>query len=121
MFKARDMNSYAEPVLDEELQEAAGYFLVNFVDEAMLIPTMATVVYIGRDLELEDDDQVYFQDIESFRRGVRYDDVDGHDLAIFHSGSRNELGHVFDFEHALDQLLACALRRRKSPEACDAE
>jgi len=112
-FEARDLKSYAEPISEQELKEGSVYFFVNFVDEEMLIPTMEAVVYAGKNLQADDMDQVYFQDVASFRRGVRYETAGEGDDAIFHAGSRNELGHVFDYEHALDQLLACSLRRRK--------
>ncbi len=116
IFEARELKSAAEPVSVDELREGSIYFLVSFADEEMLIPTMETVVYIGEDLEPGDQDQVYFQDIDSYNRGIRYGhEGDGH-CALFQTGSRNELGHVFTFEHALDELLACSLRRRKAME-----
>jgi hypothetical protein len=113
-FEARDLKSYAEPISEQELQEGSVYFFVNFVDEEMLIPTMETVVYVGKNLEAADVDQVYFQDIASFRSGVRYETAVEGDFAVFHSGSRSELGHVFHYERALDQLLACSLRRKSA-------
>lgn len=114
LFEARELKSYAEPVSEEDLQEGAVYFFVSFVDEEMLIPTFDTVVYVGRNLQPDDVDRVYFQDIESFKRGVRYETAVEGDLAIFHSGSKGELGHIFHYERALDQLLACSLRRKSS-------
>lgn len=112
-FEGRELKPYAEPVAAKELKEGSIYFFVNFADEEMLIPTMQTVVYIGEDLDADDEDQVYFQDIDSFNRGVRYGGEGDGDYALFQKGSRNELGHVFMFEHALDVLLTCSLRRRK--------
>lgn len=47
-------------------------------------------------------------------RGVRYDSVTADDAAVFECGSEKELGHVFDYEHALNQLLACSLRRKNA-------
>lgn len=114
LFEQRELKSYAEPISDRELQEESVYFFVNFVDEEMLIPTMETVVYVGKNLEADDVDQVYFQDIASFRRGVRYETAGEGDDAVFQSGSQHELGHVFEYEHALDVLLACSIRREKS-------
>jgi predicted RNA-binding Zn-ribbon protein involved in translation (DUF1610 family) len=66
---------------------------------------------VGENLEPGDEDQVYFQDIDSFNRGVRYGDDGNDDFALFQKGSKNELGHVFTLEHALDVLLACSVRR----------
>lgn len=116
-FEARELKTYAEPISAHELKVESIYFFVNFVDEEMLIPVIATVVYIGDNLEPDDEDQVYFQDIDSFYRGVRYSREGNGESAFFQTGSKSELGHVFDYEHALDQLLACSLRRRKSCRA----
>ena len=112
-FEGREIKSYAEPISANELREGSIYFFVNFVDDEMLIPTMQTVVYVGENFEPGDNDQVYFQDIESFNRGVTYTSEPDGDVAVFQTGSKHELGHVFDFEHALDVLLACSIRRQK--------
>ncbi len=73
---------------------------------------METVVYVGENLDPGDEDQVYFQDIDSFNRGVRYGDEGDGDYVLFQKGSKGELEHVFTFDGALDVLLACSLRRR---------
>lgn len=112
-FEERELKSYAEPVQESELTEGSVYFSLNFLDEEMLIPTMETVVFIGRNLEPDDVDQVYFQDAESFERGARKDG-DADEFTRFYSGSKNEVNHIFEYEHALDQLMACLLRRQKS-------
>ena len=113
-FEARELKPYAEPISARELREGIVYYFLNFVDEEMLIPTMETVVFVGRNLEADDDDRVYFQDIESYTRGVRYNSATHDDHAVFSSGSEKELGHVFDYQHALDQLLICAIRRNRA-------
>ena len=106
----------AQPISAADLHQGSIYFFVNFIDEEMLIPTMRTMVYIGENLEPGDKDQVYFQDIDSVNRGVEYlSDGDG-DNALFETGSKYELGHVFDFDHALDVLLGCSIRRKKKEE-----
>lgn len=83
-FEGRELTTYAEPVSSSELREGEVYFAVNYVDDDMLIPVMETVVFIGRNLEPDDVGQVYFQDVESYREGVRYglDKEDG--WANFH-------------------------------------
>jgi hypothetical protein len=113
-FEGRELKPYAEPVTERELREGTVYFFVHFADEEMLIPTMEPFVYVGKNLESEDTDRIYFQDVESFSRGVRYNTATDGDDAVFQTGSQDELGHIFEYEHAIDQLLACALRRRKS-------
>ena len=113
-FAERELKPYAEPIAANDLKEETIYFFVNFVDEDMLVPTMETVVYVGENLDPGDENQVYFQDIDSFNRGVRYGDEGEGDYALFQKGSKTELGHVFTFEHALDVLLACSLRRKEA-------
>ncbi len=116
-FKARELKPYAEPVSASELREGSIYFFHQYVDDEMLVPTLDPVVFVGRNLEPGDEDRVYFQDVDSYRRGIRYDSVTKKgDDAEFYSGSEKELGHVFEYERALDQLLACSLRRRKAFE-----
>ncbi len=72
-FETRELKSYAEPISASDLRKGSIYFFVNFIDEEMLVPTMQTVVYIGKNLERDYTDQVYFQDVESFNRGVTYE------------------------------------------------
>ena len=111
-FEGRELKPYAEPVSTTELKEGAVYFAVNYVDDDMLIPIVETLVFAGKDLEPEEVGVAYFQDVESYREGVRYgwDTNDG--SATFYSGPENELNHIFTYEHALDELLRCSIRRR---------
>jgi hypothetical protein len=111
-FEGRDLTSYAEPVSESsKLREGAEYFFVEYVDNEMLIPTVKAVVFVGRNLEAGDVEQVYFQDVESYREGLRYSSVANNANATFFAGSERELGHVFEFDKALDELMRCALRR----------
>ena len=113
-FDGRELKPYAEPVSSNELQEGAVYFAVNYVDEEMLIPLMETLVFIGRNLEPGDVGMVYFQDVESYREGVRYDSDSEDELAKFETGSEKELGHIFHYEPALEVLMHCSLRRKEA-------
>ncbi|HEX6731297.1 MAG TPA: hypothetical protein VF074_14835, partial [Pyrinomonadaceae bacterium] len=70
--------------------------------------------FIGRDLEPEDVGQVYFQDVESYREGFQYGSDVTDEWATFESGSENELGHIFQFERALESLMCCSLRRNRA-------
>lgn len=106
-FEGRELKPYAEPVSAAELKQGSAYFAVTFVDEDMLIPTMETVVFIGRNLEPGDIDRVYFRDVRSFREGV------DSETEWDYTASENNINHIFEFERALDQLLACSLRRRR--------
>ena len=113
LFEARDLKSYAQPVSASELRMGSIYFFVNFIDDEMLLPTLNPVVFVGEDLEPEDSGQVYFQDADSFLEGTRYDNVTEENPATFFMGSRDEVGHVFQYERALEVLMRCSLRRRK--------
>ena len=113
MHFEREVKSHAEPVSTEDLKEGAIYFFVNFVDGELLIPTVEPVVFVGRNLEPGEVGRVYFQDIYSYREGTRYDTTNEDHPAEFQTGSEDELGHVFEYEQALDVLIACSLRRRK--------
>ena len=111
-FDRRELKPYAEPVSADALHERTIYFFLNFMDDKMLVPSMDPMVFVGRNLDAGDTERVYFQDVDSFSRGVRYGD-DSESEATFYSGSATQLGHIFEFERALDLLLACSLRRRR--------
>ena len=111
-FPGREIKPYSEPVSASELLEGSLYFSLTFIDDAMLIPAMEPFIFVGRNLKTGDRERVYFQDIDSYRRGIRYESAMVGEHAVFVEGSENELGHFFLFESALDVLLACALRRK---------
>ena len=111
-FEARELKSYVDSISGDDLTKGSVYFLVNFTDAEMFIPTMNPVVYIGEDLEPGDEHQVYFQDVDSFNSGFRYGDDSAVEFARFERMSKNALGHVFEFEQALNELLSCSLRRQ---------
>ena len=116
-FEARELKPYAEPMAARDLREGEIYFSVNFFDDAMLIPDMRPLVFIGRDLESGDEGVVYFQDLDSYRRGIRYDSPGSDDEAVFEAGPDKETKHIFEYERALDVLMACSLRRQKTEGA----
>jgi hypothetical protein len=110
-FEERELKPYAEPIPPEELKCGETYFAVLYVDDDGVVPSLEPLVFIGRDLEPGDEGKVYFQDYSSYRDGVRFETATADDGVIFHTGREK---HVFDYEHALDVLMACALRRRKT-------
>jgi hypothetical protein len=113
-FERRNLRPYAEPVSASELCNETVYFAVNFVDDEMLIPVFETVVFIGRDLEAGDVGKVYFQDVQSYREGIRYGQNSEDEWAKFQTGSEDQLGHIFVFERALDVLIRCSARRNEA-------
>ena len=113
-FEERELKPYAEPISAVDLREGAIYFSVTYVDDEMLIPTMETLVFIGINLDAGDSGRVYFQDVNSYSSGIRYESATDDDHAHFTSGSDKEVKHIFQYEHALEALMACSLRRRKA-------
>jgi hypothetical protein len=73
-FPGRDVPPYMQPVPQDQLLAGQGYFSVGFLDEAMLVPHLEPLVFLGKDL-FEDTDAAgfYFQDGASYLAGVRYD------------------------------------------------
>jgi hypothetical protein len=113
-FEERELKPYAEPVTPNLLMEGEVYFSVQFADEDMLIPIMETWVFAGRKLDPEDaEGHLYFQDLESYRQGIRYASATAEN-AHFQRATENSTNHIFEYEHALDQLMLCSLRRRKA-------
>ena len=109
-FEARELRPYAEPAPAAELAEGEVYFSVRYVDEDMLIPTMDTLVFIGKDLGQGDAGKLYFQDVDSYLQGVRFATASDDDGALFTTESVDK-PWIFQFEQALDLLLKCSLRR----------
>ena len=68
-FESRDIESYAEPVLANELRAGEVYFAVNFGDQQLLIPFVEPKVFIGRNLDEGDTDLLFFQSFRDLRRG----------------------------------------------------
>ena len=60
---------------------------MNFVDDDMLIPIMEPKVFIGRNLT-EQEGRFYFQDIGTYRRGVRFEAATDEDEAFFDNRNR---------------------------------
>ena len=114
-----------EYVKSSDLRVGDTYFVVHFLDEASHVPHLQAVVFIGRNLEPSDSDHVYFQDFGSYQEGIRYGDArpwnpveEGEDVqpsseADFHVIQSNA-PFALTYENALNVLLACSIRRRKS-------
>ena len=112
-FEAREIKPYAEPVSASALKVGDVYFSVQFADSNLLIPIMETWIFLGRRFDPEDvEDRLYFQDVESYRQGIRYDSEDTGD-AKFQVPTENNINHIFEYERALERLMECSLRRRK--------
>lgn len=113
IFEPRNLNPHAEPVEAPKLKVGSVYFFLNYIDAEMLIPALVPMIFIGSNLESGDRDQVYFQDLDSYRQGIRYQSAGPDAEATFSVGSQKEINHVFEYEHALEELMRCSLRRNK--------
>lgn len=111
----------AEYVNSPDLKIGHVYFVVHFLDDEMLVPALRPVVFIGRNFESSDSDDVYFQDFGSYQEGIRYgdeqpwNDVAGVEQAqpmseanfdVIQAGSP----FVMTYENALNVLLAVKAR-----------
>ena len=118
-FEGRELKPWAEFVPAHELREAVVYFRVHYVDDEMLVPVLEPFVFIGKDLEPEDEDVLYFQEASSYLAGERpfgesrrSDDQQTRSEVIVHTMSAADC-HLMEYEKAIDVLLQCALRRQK--------
>jgi hypothetical protein len=72
---------------------------------------MDSLIFLGRSLDADNEGKLYFQDVNSYGTGVPYDPADKDTLASFLITTENELGNLFEFEQALDEMMRCSLRR----------
>ena len=121
-FEGRVLAPYAEYVRSSDLKEGETYFRVAYADRDLLIPQLEPLVFIGRNLEAGATGRVYFQDIDSYRHGIRIEDpdiIEGPDIeekddelkGLVHSFAEDTPA-VLSFESAIDDLLRCYLRRK---------
>ena len=107
-----DLPAYAEPVKAVELEIGETYFAVQYLDEDLLFPTVETLILADKKHDADGAAIFCFQDLGSYKAGIPFGSADA-DSALFYSQSEQNLEHIFDFEHALDELIRCALRRRE--------
>ncbi len=113
-FESRELKPYAEPVTANVLKEGEVYFSVQYADEDLLVPIIETWVYAGKKLDAEDvEEHLYFQDVGSYHEGIRYSSATP-EKAQFQLATEQGLNHLFEYEHALNELMRCSLRRRES-------
>jgi hypothetical protein len=113
-FEARILQPKAEYIKPDQLREGDTYFIVDYADPELLLPTLTPVVFIGSDVEQPGSGHLYFQDIDSYRDGVRLDDEkaeDEEELRGFLHKFARDTPAVMDYESAVDELLRCYIRR----------
>ena len=119
LFPARQLSRSQKHVDESDLREGEVYFTVSYLDDDMRIPLLTPVVFLGRRLESDDaEGMLHFQDYDSYRQGVRWNDLQPDDIRGVHgtitSIESGESTDVSDFEHALESLLRCSLRRHQN-------
>jgi hypothetical protein len=112
-FEGRELKDHAEPISANELKENTAYFSITYTDENMLFPIIQTLYFIGFNLHKGDTKQVYFQDPNSYHAGINYESAIESNDATFFTCTTEGLGAIFNYEHALEQLMLCSLRRKK--------
>lgn len=104
---------YAEPVAASDLREGGLYFSVTYADDGMLMPLVETMVFVGAGLDNDGENNLYFQDVESFRRGVKFNPNEDDVNADFFVCESSELNAVFSLEKAIDELHRCSQRHQE--------
>jgi hypothetical protein len=124
LFESRELKSYGEYVRAGELVVGRVYFSMGCVDADMAVPQLDPLVFLGRNLDPEQPG-LYFQDAGSYLAGERWNQSDWTEsgpreelpalwhgrTCEFHVAPEGDYSGVFEYEKALDQLLACSLRR----------
>jgi len=112
-FEKRELKSHAEPVSLKDLRKGEIYFAVQYLDAALKVPVIETLVFIGIDLNQGDHGRVYFQTANSYQEGLRFELAAKKDMKSFRTQAENQLKHIFEFESALNEIMKCSLRRQK--------
>lgn len=112
-FEERKIAPNAEPILEDSLKEGEVYFSVQYGENELLTPRMEPLVFAGEYVGSDGLSRLRFQDVWSYRKGVRHDSNDSSE-ASFQSARRGHTNHIFEYDRALDELMRCALRRKKA-------
>jgi hypothetical protein len=112
IFEGRELKPYAEPVSPNVLKEKEVYFVLQYLDEDCLIPIMEPMVFLGWEKSEDGSRAACFQTAHSYEGGVRRESVTDQQQEEFLTQPADQLNFIFDFEHALSNLMLCSLRRR---------
>ncbi len=113
-FPATELKAHAEPVGASEMRENRVYFALQFLDQPLFVPVLQPLIFLGTNLSGNAPEMRYFQHLESFIAGVRYQTRDESDKAFFEIYGPDEGQHIFDYDHALKRLMFCGLRRNEA-------
>jgi hypothetical protein len=83
--------------------------MLQYLDEALLIPSVQTVVYVGKNLDAKDDGVYYFQDVDSYQEiGAYPNQKEGTGQVL--SLPEKALVNVFALDGLVRELTAASLR-----------
>lgn len=112
-------NSVLSPlgVHASQLVEGKAYYIVSYVDSALVVPQVRTVVYLGSNLEGERDGSRYFQDVDSYGRLGSYSELKANkkeeayevDLIVT---KPDPPPNIFEIDGLVDELSLAAQRLR---------
>lgn len=112
-FESRDLNDYAEPVDPSSLETGKTYFLLHYADAQLLIPFMEPLLFVGRNMTPGDSDKLYFQRYPELQEVSEEETGLAERAELVVALYPVDLGAIFTFEKALEQLLKCSIRRDK--------
>jgi hypothetical protein len=117
IFPARKLKPYAQPVDPARMEKGRVYFALQYLDYALFVPFLEPLIFLGFNLDRKNPDIRFFQGYESYIAGVRYKRARKAHRSDFHLYGPDEGKHIFDYEHALEGLMSCALRRQQASAA----
>jgi hypothetical protein len=94
------------------MKQGRVYFALQYLDDAMLIPILTPLIFVGYDAE--EPELRVFQSYESFLGGLRYHeraDISDwpHPFEVY---GPDEGKQIYEYEKAVRLLMLCALHRR---------
>ena len=87
------------------------YFVVSYLDDECLLPVVDSLIFLGRNIDGEDENELCFQDAESYEQGNVYPDTTSSDVKVVVTGLEPP-PNLFGLDGALDELARCLERRK---------
>lgn len=112
IFPSTELPSYAEPASPDQMQVGCIYFALLYSDPDLLVPNLYPLMFLGHDLDGAPRNMRFFQHFDSYRDGVRYGRHAPEESECFEMYGPDAGKHIFDYEHAVQSLMRCALNRR---------
>ncbi len=114
IFPATTLKSYAEPVSQTDMKQGRVYFALQFEDPDLLVPLLQPLIFLGHNIDGDDPSLRWFQDFDSYRAGVRYENSDPEERGSFHVYGTDEGKHIFEYRRALERMMWCEMSRNET-------